>query len=109
MLEACTPYARWVDVFCEPHSAHAFDDDEARPVLRPAHAAGLGLRVHGNQSRPGPGVRLAVELGAASVDHCTFLTDADVEALVGAAARPSRRCCPASSSRPGRPTPTRGG
>ncbi|HET7760980.1 MAG TPA: amidohydrolase family protein, partial [Phycicoccus sp.] len=33
-----------------------------------------------------PGVRLAVELGAASVDHCTFLDDADVDALVGAAA-----------------------
>ena len=27
--------------------------------------------------------QLAVELGAASVDHCTFLTDADVEALAG--------------------------
>ena len=53
---------------------------------RPAAAAGLGLRVHGNQLGPGPGVRLAVELGAASVDHCTYLTDADVDALAGAAA-----------------------
>jgi len=41
--------------------------------------------VHGNQLSAGPGVRLAVELEAASVDHCTFLTVADVEALVGAA------------------------
>jgi imidazolonepropionase len=28
-------------------------------------------------------VRLAVELGAASVDHCTYLTDADIDALAG--------------------------
>ena len=39
--------------------------------------------MHGNQLGPGPGVRLAVEIGAASVDHCTYLTDADVEALAG--------------------------
>jgi imidazolonepropionase len=37
--------------------------------------------VHGNQLGPGPGVRLAVELAAASVDHCTHLDDADVDAL----------------------------
>ena len=43
---------------------------------RPAGRAGLGLRVHGNQLGPGPGVQLAVELGAASVDHCTHLTAA---------------------------------
>ena len=83
--DACAPHARWVDVFCEPASPHAFTEDEARRVLPPARDAGLGLRVHGNQLSAGPGVRLAVELGAASVDHCTFLTDADVEALVGAA------------------------
>jgi imidazolonepropionase len=85
MLEAAAPYARWIDVFCEPHSPHAFDADEAHHILKAGAAAGLGLRVHGNQLGPGPGVQLAVELGAASVDHCTFLDDADVEALVAAA------------------------
>ena len=85
MLEACAPFARWVDVFCEPASPHAFTEDEARRVLTAGARAGLGLRVHGNQLSAGPGVRLAVELGAASVDHCTFLTDADIEALAGAA------------------------
>jgi imidazolonepropionase len=83
MLRACAPHARWVDVFCEPASPHAFDADEARAVLRAGRAAGLGLRVHGNQLGHGPGVGLAVELGAASVDHCTFLTDDDVAALAG--------------------------
>ena len=83
MLAACAPHARWVDVFCEPGSPHAFDADESRTVLAAGRAAGLGLRVHGNQLGPGPGVALAVELGAASVDHCTHLTDADVAALAG--------------------------
>ncbi len=85
MLSACAPYARWIDVFCEPLSAHAFTADEARSVLSAGRDAGLGLRVHGNQLGHGPGVALAVELGAASVDHCTFLSPADVDALVGAA------------------------
>jgi len=83
MLAACAPYARWIDVFCEPASPHAFDADEARAVLSAGREAGLGLRVHGNQLAPGPGVQLAVDLGAASVDHCTYLTDADVDALAG--------------------------
>ena len=85
MLAAAAPYARWIDVFCEPHSAHAFSEDEARAVLAAGRAAGLGLRMHGNQLGPGPGVRLAVEVGAASVDHCTHLSAADVDALVDAA------------------------
>lgn len=85
MLRAAAPHARWVDVFCEPHSAHAFTADEARAVLNAGREAGLGLRVHGNQLGPGPGVQLAVELGAASVDHCTYLSEADVEALSSAA------------------------
>jgi imidazolonepropionase len=85
MLHAATPYARWIDVFCEPHSPHAFDADEARHILKAGAAAGLGLRVHGNQLGPGPGVLLAVELGAASVDHCTYLDDADVDALAAVA------------------------
>jgi imidazolonepropionase len=78
MLDACAPYCRWADVFCEEG---AFDPDQSRAVLEAGNAAGLGLRVHGNQLGPGEGVRLAVELGAASVDHCTYLTDGDVEAL----------------------------
>lgn len=83
MLAAAAPYARWVDVFCEPHSPHAFDGDEARAILTAGREAGLGLRVHGNQLGHGPGVQLAVELGAVSVDHCTYLSAEDVDALAG--------------------------
>ncbi|HEX2902385.1 MAG TPA: imidazolonepropionase [Jatrophihabitans sp.] len=83
MLAACAPHARWIDVFCEPASTHAFTGEEARAVLAAGQAAGLQLRVHGNQLSAGPGVQLAVELGAASVDHCTYLTEDDVAALAG--------------------------
>jgi len=80
MLAACAPHARWVDVFCEQG---AFDADQARTVLAAGAEHGLGARVHGNQLGPGPGVQVAVETGAASVDHCTHLSATDVEALAG--------------------------
>ncbi|MEU7758224.1 MULTISPECIES: imidazolonepropionase [Micromonospora] len=80
MLAAAAPYARWIDVFCE---RGAFDADHARAILACGQAAGLGVRLHANQLGPGPGVRLGVEMGAASVDHCTHLTDADIDALAG--------------------------
>jgi imidazolonepropionase len=78
MLDACRPYARWIDVFCEDG---AFDADQARAILTAGAAVGLTPRVHANQLGPGPGVRVAAEVAAASADHCTHLTDADVTAL----------------------------
>jgi len=78
MLDAVVPYVRWVDVFCE---TGAFDEKQSERVLTAARDRGLGLRVHGNQLGEGPGVQLAVRLGAASVDHCAYLSDEDVEAL----------------------------
>ena len=78
MLEAAAPYARWIDVFCE---RGAFDADQARAVLEAGAAHGLRGRLHANQLGPGPGVRLAAELGLVAVDHCTYLDDADVDAL----------------------------
>lgn len=78
MLDACVDHARWIDVFCEKG---AFDADESRAVLTAGMRRGLGARVHANQLTAGPGVQLAVELGAASADHCTHLTAADVDAI----------------------------
>jgi len=80
MLAGVTGAARWIDAFCE---AGAFDADQCRAVLEAGRAAGLGLRLHGNQLGHGPGVQLAVECGCASVDHCTYLSDADIDALAG--------------------------
>ncbi|MFI6178359.1 imidazolonepropionase [Nonomuraea sp. NPDC051191] len=78
MLDACAPYAKWVDVFCE---RGAFDGDQTREILNAGIKAGLQARVHANQLTEGPGVRIACELGAASADHCTHLSAADVDAL----------------------------
>jgi imidazolonepropionase len=81
MLDAVKPFVRWIDVFCEEG---AFDAAASRRVLAAGQRAGLGLRVHGGQLAVGPGVGVAVELGAASVDHCTHLTREDIHALSGA-------------------------
>ncbi|MCZ2402882.1 imidazolonepropionase [Paenarthrobacter sp. Z7-10] len=78
MLTAVRDWVQWADVFCE---RGAFSEAQSRQVLLACRAAGLGLRVHGNQLGNGPGVRLAVELKAASVDHVNYLDDDDVSAL----------------------------
>ncbi len=78
MLEAAAPHARWIDVFCE---RGAFDADQARTILAAGQEKGLAGRLHANQLGPGPGVRLACELGLTAVDHCTFLDEADLSAL----------------------------
>ncbi|MFC7432276.1 MULTISPECIES: imidazolonepropionase [unclassified Agrococcus] len=80
MLAAVRPHVDAIDVFCE---RGAFDEAQSRRVLEAGRAAGLALRVHGNQLGPGPGVRLAVELGAASVDHVGFASDEEVALLAG--------------------------
>jgi imidazolonepropionase len=78
MLDAAVPHAKWIDVFCE---SGAFDVDQARAILTAGRDRGLGMRMHAGQLGESGGVQLAVELGAASVDHCTFLSDADIDAL----------------------------
>ena len=80
MLQACAPHSRWIDVFCE---RGAFAPEESRRILAAGVAHGLLPRVHGNQLGFGEGVKIAVALGAASVDHCTYLDDDDVAALAG--------------------------
>jgi len=79
MMEACAS-ARWVDVFCDQG---AFSVDEARTILTAALFRGKEIRLHGNQLGHTGGVQLAVELGCASVDHCTYVSNDDLEALAG--------------------------
>lgn len=78
MLDAAAPHAKWIDVFLE---RGAFDAAQAMEVLMAGKLRGLGLRMHASQLGPGPGVQIACEVGAAAVDHCTYLTDKDVDAL----------------------------
>ena len=81
MLDACKGNAKWIDVFCD---RGAFDVDQARAILQSGAAAGLGMRIHANQLQQGGGVQLGVELGVASCDHCTHLSQRDIDALAGA-------------------------
>jgi len=78
MLDACAAHSKWIDVFCE---SGAFTVAQSRRVLEAGIASGLMPRVHASQLRPGDGVQLAIDVGAASIDHGTYLTDADVAAL----------------------------
>jgi imidazolonepropionase len=78
MLDAVRPFVAWADVFCE---RGAFSEEQSRRVLQACRDAGLGLRVHGNQLGHGSGVQLAVEFGAASVDHVNYLSGQDIDAL----------------------------
>jgi imidazolonepropionase len=81
MLDACSPHAKWVDVFCEDG---AFGADEAAAILAAGKKAGLRPRVHANQLGAGPGIRVAAEAGAPAADHCTYLTDEDIDTIVSA-------------------------
>ena len=80
MLTAVTPYAKWIDVFCEQG---AFDPDQAHQILTAGKAAGLQPRIHANQLHTGNGIQVAVDCDAASADHCTHLTDHDIDLLAG--------------------------
>ena len=100
MLAEAREYSRWIDAFCE---RGAFDAAQCRRILNAGRNAGLGLRLHGNQLGHGPGVQLAVEMGCASVDHCTYLSDADVNAL--AASRTVATLLPATDFSTRQPYP----
>jgi imidazolonepropionase len=80
MLDACAPFARWIDVFCD-HGA--FDADQAHFILEAGKAHGLTPRIHANQLTAGRGIEVAVAVDAASADHCTHTSDTDIELLAG--------------------------
>ncbi len=66
------------DVFVERGT---FDVEQARRYLRACGAAGLTLRLHGDQLSEIGAVPLAVELGARSIDHLEATSPTGVEAL----------------------------
>ncbi len=78
MLEAVAPHSKWIDVFCD---RGAFSPDQTRQILKAGIAKGLLPRLHANQLEPGEGIKVGVELGAASVDHISHFDDSDIAAL----------------------------
>jgi imidazolonepropionase len=80
MLDAAAPFAKWIDVFCD---RGAFTLAQTRKILEAGIAKGLLPRLHANQIENLGAIALAVELDCASVDHCTHLSDKDIELLAG--------------------------
>jgi imidazolonepropionase len=78
MLDAVAQHAKWIDVFCD---RGAFSPDQTRQILKAGIAKGLLPRLHANQLEPGEGIKVGVELGAASVDHISYFNDSDIAAL----------------------------
>ena len=70
--------AEAADVFLE---RGAFDASQARRYLEACRAAGLALRLHGDQFTESGAIPLAIELGARSVDHLEATGDDGVRAL----------------------------
>ena len=81
MLPRFRGLATFCDAWCDPG---AFDSAQCSRVLRRALGLGYQLKLHASQLAPGDGPRLAVELGAASVDHLNYLRDGDARMLADA-------------------------
>jgi imidazolonepropionase len=100
VLPAAAELAESADVFVE---RGAFDVSQARRYLEACAAAGLELRLHGDQFTEQGAVDLAVELGARSIDHLEATGAAGVATL--AASDVVAVLLPASALFLGRPMP----
>lgn len=78
MLDAVKPHAKWIDVFCDQG---AFTPDQTRKILKAGIAKGLKPRLHANQLEAGEGIKIGVELDAASVDHVSHISEHDISLL----------------------------
>src|SRR5205823_2744553 len=78
VLPEAARIAEAADVFLE---RGAFDLAQARRYLEACRAAGLALRLHGDQFTELGALQLAIELGARSVDHLEATGEDGVRAL----------------------------
>jgi imidazolonepropionase len=100
VLPAASKLAEAADVFLE---RGAFNAGQARRYLTACAAAGLALRLHGDQFTEQGAVELAAELGARSVDHLEATGEKGVAAL--AESDVTGVLLPASALFLGRPMP----
>jgi imidazolonepropionase len=100
VLPDAAAIARAADVFLE---RGAFDVAQARRYLQACRAAGLELRLHGDQFTEMGAIELAIELDARSVDHLEATGAAGVSTL--AASEVTGVLLPASALFLGRPMP----
>jgi imidazolonepropionase len=78
VLPEAARVAEAADVFVE---RNAFDVEQARRYLVACHAAGLRMRLHGDQFTELGAVPLAIELGATSIDHLEATGEDGVHSL----------------------------
>ncbi|MGZ8717493.1 MAG: imidazolonepropionase [Gaiellaceae bacterium] len=100
VLPEAAQIAEAADVFLE---RGAFDATQARRYLEACRAAGLALRLHGDQFTEQGAIALSIELGARSVDHLEATGDDGVRTL--AASDVAGVVLPASALFLGRPMP----
>lgn len=74
--------ARFFDIFCEKG---VYTLAETERLVQAAKAAGFGIKIHADEFVPLGGTELAVEVGAASVEHLIAVTEAGILALAGSA------------------------
>lgn len=68
----------FVDVFCE---RNAFNLEQSRKVLETAKSLGFKLKAHVDEFTNLGGARMAIELGATSIDHLDAISDEEIELL----------------------------
>lgn len=68
----------FVDVFCE---RNAFNLEQSRRVLETAKNLGFKLKAHVDEFTNLGGARMAIELGATSIDHLDTISDEEIELL----------------------------
>ena len=68
----------FVDVFCE---RNAFDLEQSRRILVTAKGLGLGVKAHVDEFTNLGGSRMAIELGATSIDHLDAISDEEIDLL----------------------------
>ena len=100
VLPEAVHVAQAADVFLE---RGAFDATQARRYLTACRAAGLELRLHGDQFTESGAIPLAIELGARSVDHLEATGEEGAAAL--AESEVTGVLLPASALFLGRPMP----
>ncbi len=68
----------FVDVFCE---RNAFDLEQSRKVLETGKALGFKLKAHVDEFTNLGGARMAIELGATSIDHLDAISGEEIALL----------------------------
>ncbi|MDQ3179432.1 MAG: imidazolonepropionase [Acidobacteriota bacterium] len=71
-------FQMFADVFCEKN---AFDLKQSRKVLETAKSLGFKLKAHVDEFTNLGGARMAIELGAVSIDHLDAISDEEIKLL----------------------------